>query len=131
MKLTTILAGAAALALTFGGVGTAAAQAKAPLRAHKVTAAKKTTKKPAAKKKPAKKKPAKKKPAAKKPAVVYTPPATGNYNDGGGTYATNSAGDGTGQPNVLDALDITPGEGSLPDLGLLTDVVQGLLGQPL
>jgi hypothetical protein len=130
MKQTTILAGAAALALTFGGVGAAAAQAEAPVRAHKEQITKKhTTKKPAAKK-PAKKKPAKKKPA-KKPAVVYTPPVTTGYNDGGGTYAVNSAGDGTGSPNVLDALDIAPGEGPLPDIGLATDLLEGLLGQAL
>jgi hypothetical protein len=127
MKKTTILAGAAALALALGGAGAAVAQAKAPARpleGHTAkTHAKKAAKKPAKKKK--KKKVPAKKPAVKKPAVV-TPPVTGGY---GAT--TPTAGDGTGPPNVLDAIEIDAGESSLPDLGLVTDVVQGLLGQPL
>jgi hypothetical protein len=128
MKKTTILAGASALVLTLGGVGTTVAQAKATTRAAKHETTKKhTTKKPAAKK-PAKKH-AKKKPAAKKPAVT-TPVAQISYPDAYGASGSTT-GDGTGSPNVLDALAVGPGETALPDLGLVTDVVQGLLGQPL
>ena len=124
MKKTTILAGASALALTLGGVGGAVAQAKAPARPDRASTAKKAAKKHAKKraKKPAEK-PAKK-PTVKKP--VTPAPVTGGYG-----ASASTAGDGTGPPNILDALEIGPGESPLADVGLVTDVVQGLLGQPL
>jgi hypothetical protein len=92
MNKTTI-AGAAALALTLSGLGTAAAQAKAPARSHARH--------------------------ARRASVAR---------DYGSAAPT---GDGTGPPNPFDWIEFCPGETALPDLGLVTDVIQGLVGAPL
>jgi hypothetical protein len=96
MRKTT-LAGAAAVALTFGGFGAAVAQAKAPAHSHAL---------------------AHKSRAAAKAGVSR------DASDAYGSYTAD--GDGTGQPNILDWIDLGPSETGLPSFGLITDLLEGL-----